>query len=88
MGMKDNGEYIDDAIIPPWAIDAEDFVKQSRAALESDFVSEQIHHWIDLIFGYKQQGPEAVAANNCMNFPRNFLKLIKICVNSVLSFNI
>ncbi|KAK7929458.1 hypothetical protein WMY93_005853 [Mugilogobius chulae] len=35
-----------------------------RMALESEFVSCQLHQWIDLIFGYKQQGPEAARALN------------------------
>uniref|UniRef100_A0A915HIW6 BEACH domain-containing protein n=1 Tax=Romanomermis culicivorax TaxID=13658 RepID=A0A915HIW6_ROMCU len=33
-------------------------------ALESDLVSCQLNQWIDLIFGYKQRGPEAVRATN------------------------
>lgn len=36
----------------------------SFQALESEFVSCQLHQWIDLIFGYKQQGPEATRALN------------------------
>ncbi|CAH0481777.1 unnamed protein product [Peronospora belbahrii] len=50
---------------PPWAHgDANEFVQKNRAALESDFVSDNLHHWIDLIFGHKQRGKEAVEANN------------------------
>jgi neurobeachin len=32
--------------------------------LESEIVSVQLHQWIDLIFGYRQRGPEAVRATN------------------------
>ena len=45
--------------LPPWAYGAADFVARSREALESDIVSAQLHHWIDLIFGYKNRGPAA-----------------------------
>ncbi|KAI4905664.1 hypothetical protein NFI96_005025, partial [Prochilodus magdalenae] len=39
-------------------------VGMSLQALESEFVSCQLHQWIDLVFGYKQRGPEAVRALN------------------------
>lgn len=33
-------------------------------ALECDYVSEHLHEWIDLIFGYKQSGEPAKEAHN------------------------
>lgn len=32
--------------------------------MEGDYVSEHLHEWIDLIWGYKQTGEEAVKAHN------------------------
>jgi hypothetical protein len=37
--------------VAPWARDSEDFVAKHRAALESEHVSANLHHWVDLIFG-------------------------------------
>jgi Beige/BEACH domain len=45
-------------------IAAKDFVSKMREALESDLVSKNLHHWIDIIFGCKQTGEEAVKAHN------------------------
>ena len=54
-----------DVELPPWANGSpEEFVRLHREALESPYVTAHLHHWIDLVFGYKQQGPEAVKADN------------------------
>uniref|UniRef100_A0A667YJJ4 Neurobeachin n=1 Tax=Myripristis murdjan TaxID=586833 RepID=A0A667YJJ4_9TELE len=68
LGVRDDGVPVCDVELPAWAKKPEDFVRINRMALESEFVSCQLHQWIDLIFGYKQRGPEAVRALNVFNF--------------------
>ncbi|CAF3634388.1 unnamed protein product [Adineta steineri] len=63
-GQTENETLVDDVILPKWAQTPEDFIRMNRAALESEFVSSHLHQWIDLIFGYKQRGPEAIRAIN------------------------
>ncbi|XP_077383055.1 neurobeachin-like protein 2 isoform X1 [Festucalex cinctus] len=55
---------VEDILLPPWASSREDFIRKHRKALESEHVSCHLHEWIDLIFGYKQRGEEAVKALN------------------------
>lgn len=65
LGEKQSGEKIGDVGLPPWAKGStREFIKKHREALESDYVSENLHHWIDLIFGYKQRGKAAEEAVN------------------------
>ncbi|XP_041056464.1 lipopolysaccharide-responsive and beige-like anchor protein isoform X1 [Carcharodon carcharias] len=64
LGVMDDGTVVSDVELPLWAKTPEEFVRINRLALESEFVSCQLHQWIDLIFGYKQQGPEAVRGLN------------------------
>lgn len=54
--------------MPPWASGPKDFISKLRGALESDYVSHHLHHWIDLIFGYKQRGEEAMKADNVFHY--------------------
>ncbi|XP_035475157.1 protein FAN [Scophthalmus maximus] len=64
LGRRQNGSLVCDVVLPPWASDASDFLQRHRTALESQYVSEHLHEWIDLVFGFKQRGSEAVAAHN------------------------
>ena len=64
--MEDNYEglynqfvRIDSVSLPPWAQNRHHFIYKMIVALEHPQVSQLINHWIDLIFGDKQQSKEA-----------------------------
>ncbi|GAC92926.1 hypothetical protein PHSY_000485 [Pseudozyma hubeiensis SY62] len=64
-GITQAGEIIDDVELPPWAKDDPRlFVLKHREALESEYVSQRLHHWIDLVFGSRSRGDEAVESTN------------------------
>ncbi|XP_029671745.1 protein FAN-like isoform X3 [Formica exsecta] len=95
-GYRHDGTKIGDVQLPPWAKGPTDFVQQLRNGLESDYVSQNLHHWIDLIFGYKQRGIEAEKADNgnpCIKEKLiNFAELVafqahKDCVTSIIRKN-
>ncbi|CAG8498804.1 10181_t:CDS:10 [Paraglomus occultum] len=64
LGVRQDGQRLNEVVLPKWAKTPEEFIRIHREALESDYVSENLHHWIDLIFGYKQTGEEAIKAHN------------------------
>ncbi|KOS16861.1 Beige protein -like protein 1 [Escovopsis weberi] len=58
---QSNGAQVNNVELPPWAKgDPKIFIAKHREALESPHVTENLHHWIDLVFGYKQRGEAAV----------------------------
>ncbi|XP_051539342.1 neurobeachin-like isoform X1 [Myxocyprinus asiaticus] len=68
LGVREDRTAVCDVDLPVWARKPEDFVRINRMALESEFVSCQLHQWIDLIFGYKQRGPEAIRGLNVFHY--------------------
>ncbi|TYZ69038.1 hypothetical protein PybrP1_000307 [[Pythium] brassicae (nom. inval.)] len=64
LGKRHDRQVVNDVQLPPWAATPEEFVRINRAALESELVSQHLHEWLDLIFGFKQRGKAALRAHN------------------------
>ncbi|KAA8497357.1 BEACH domain-containing protein lvsF [Porphyridium purpureum] len=59
LGCRQDGRRLDNVTLPPWARGSPSrFVKVNRAALESDFVTQHLHAWIDLVFGIHSRSLE------------------------------
>lgn len=86
LGRKQNNELVDDVKLPSWCpnSDARLFTLIHRQALESPHVSENLHHWIDLIFGYKQTGKAAIDAINVFH-PATYYGVIDLNSNQASS---
>jgi len=65
LGTKQNNKKVEHVNLPRWSKgDYRTFIQLHIEALESDHVSQYLHTWLDLIWGYKQRGEEALAAKN------------------------
>ena len=65
ISLTQNNIKINNIELPPWANNSiNSFIKIMRSALESEIVSNKLHLWIDLIFGYKQKGNKSIENYN------------------------
>lgn len=82
LGMNHLNEKVEDVVLPNWAENPTDFIMKMRQALECDYVTRRLHHWIDLIFGDKQKGEKAFYSNNLF-YPLTYEENVKLdeCTN-------
>ena len=56
LGVTSDGFKVNNVLIPNWANCEWDFIIKHRNLLESQIVSKELNAWIDLIFGFRQNG--------------------------------
>jgi hypothetical protein len=52
LGLNHLQKKVEDVTLPDWASNHQDFILKNRFALESNYVSANLHKWIDLVFGF------------------------------------
>ena len=69
LGIRRNKTKVNDVECPAWSgNDPYKLIAYLNLAFESDLISSTIGGWIDLIFGFKQRGKEALMNNNVYMF--------------------
>jgi hypothetical protein len=64
LGATQMGDRVNDVTLPNWAKSPRDFLHKNARALESNYCTQLLPRWIDLIFGSKSRGEAAKEANN------------------------
>jgi hypothetical protein len=64
LGVRTDKADLNSVELPDWSDGPADFIRKHGEVLESDQCGQAIAAWIDLIWGYKQTGEAAVAADN------------------------
>ena len=59
-----NEHSISEVVLPNWASSPIDFIYLHRKAIESDYVSDDLNQWIDLIWGNKQRSSNNLYPND------------------------
>jgi hypothetical protein len=80
--VPQRGGVISNVKLPKWTNgDCYLFISKHAKALESEYVSQNLHDWIDLVFGYKQNGESAWRALNLyhpITYFDKYQKVIKV----------
>jgi hypothetical protein len=64
-GLTQTKERIDNVALPKWAKgNPYLFVSVLRKTVEAEYVSKNLSNWVDLVYGYKQRGKEAINEMN------------------------
>lgn len=58
LGICQNGDSVNDVVLPSWAENPCHFIQMNRNALDSEYVRMHLNEWIDLIFGVYQKSVE------------------------------
>ena len=78
-GIKQDMKEVSDVTLPSMgssSLTPSQFISLNKQALENAYTTSLLHNWIDLVFGYKQTGMEAVKAYNVIIHSRIQITLI------------
>lgn len=84
LGWRQTGDTVNDVELPRWAEPEEpmapyNFIYWNRRALEHNVVSRNLHKWIDLIFGCKNEDKASVNVFLPLSYEHHFAEQLALC---------